>query len=537
MLRIFRAKTSELDSRVIKFIPLYDAFYKEIYENLGEGYANIIAKPVLDGEYVNFYTNRSGEIGNFDKNFLSESVFNSLNDNLTNSKVKILNYLKAATPLKNSSLEPIRSDLIYIVSNLDKEFVLQKSNVVTCPYKLNKPFVDPTIVTATAATAGAATTAAVVHKRGCLIPFLLLLLLLLGLLFLLWWFLLRPWPMSGRWCEGIDRAFNTHICELKVDPNANQQVEPPVQEKVVDPIDDELAKKQALEAKAEEDRLKAEAEAKAKAEEERLKAEAEAKAKAEEERLKAEAEAKAKADAEKAKAEAAAKAKAEADAKAKAEAKAKADAEAKKKAANKVPKCKTLKEQGKMPEMAIAFDGSESMMIDFGNTTRLIAAKNAAKKLIQRTDKNVPIGLIEINGCPQAKDRGFFSPIQRPALIEAINRIDPYRYDSKTPLIDGLNKLASMLDGVNSEAVGILISDGEDTCPFTNGVDPCFVAQRIHAQKPKLKIHTILIGDSIDSASCIAHITGGKVFKPGDEVQIENELKQAGEQLKKVCEE
>ena len=109
MLRIFRAKTSELDSRVIKFIPLYDAFYKEIYENLGEGYANIIAKPVLDGEYVNFYTNRSGEIGNFDKNFLSESVFNSLNDNLTNSKVKILNYLKAATPLKNSSLEPIRS--------------------------------------------------------------------------------------------------------------------------------------------------------------------------------------------------------------------------------------------------------------------------------------------------------------------------------------------------------------------------------------------------------------------------------------------
>ena len=507
MLRIFRAKTSELDSRVIKFIPLYDAFYKEIYENLGEGYANIIAKPVLYGEYVNFYTNRSGEIGNFDKNFLSESVFNSLNDNLTNSKVKILNYLKAATPLKNSSLEPIRSDLIYIVSNLDKEFVLQKSNVVTCPYKLNKPFVDPTIVTATAATAGAATTAAVVHKRGCLIPFLLLLLLLLGLLFLLWWFLLRPWPMSGRWCEGIDRAFNTHICELKVDPNANQQVEPPVQEKVVDPIDDELAKKQALEAKAEEDRLKAEAEAKAKA------------------------------DAEKAKAEAAAKAKAEADAKAKAEAKAKADAEAKKKAANKVPKCKTLKEQGKMPEMAIAFDGSESMMIDFGNTTRLIAAKNAAKKLIQRTDKNVPIGLIEINGCPQAKDRGFFSPIQRPALIEAINRIDPYRYDSKTPLIDGLNKLASMLDGVNSEAVGILISDGEDTCPFTNGVDPCFVAQRIHAQKPKLKIHTILIGDSIDSASCIAHITGGKVFKPGDEVQIENELKQAGEQLKKVCEE
>ncbi len=65
----------------------------------------------------------------------------------------------------------------------------------------------------------------------------------------------------------------------------------------------------------------------------------------------------------------------------------------------------------------------------------------------------------------------------------------------------------------------------------------CTVAKKIHERQPKLKIHTILIGDSIDSAACIARNTGGQVFKPRDAKQIETFLKQAGASLKKVCEE
>ena len=40
-------------------------------------------------------------------------------------------------------------------------------------------------------------------------------------------------------------------------------------------------------------------------------------------------------------------------------------------------------------------------------------------------------------------------------------------------------------------------------------MDVCVIAKNIHAQKPRLKIHTILIGDN---ASCIAKYTGGKVY-------------------------
>lgn len=328
----------------------------------------------------------------------------------------------------------------------------------------------------------------------------------------MWWYFLRPWP------------FSEDPFAKSVEPQTTAVATEPVKE---DPVpvaskptleDDENAvptdeEKQALEQAKEEELRKAK-------EAEELKAKAEAQAKA-----KAEAEAKAKAEAErKAKEEALKKAKAEAERKA---------LEAKK---NKIPKCKTLKEQGTMPQMAIAFDGSESMTIPYGSTSRLGAAKNAAVNLINATDKNVSIGLVEVNGCPAAKNRGFFSGSARNSLISNVNSIDPYRYDGKTPLVNGLNQLATMLDGVNAEAVGILISDGEDTCPFTSNMNLCNVAANIHRAKPKLTIHTILIGDSIDSAACVANITGGKVFKPRDALQIQQFIKEAGAKLKKVCE-
>ena len=315
-----------------------------------------------------------------------------------------------------------------------------------------------------------------VKKRGCLLPFLLLLLLLLLLLFLLWWFLLRPWPFEGNFTDRFNSLFpQKEVPSQVVEPKKEDEAKPATTEEKTEPVEEEAK-----------DQAKAEAEAKRKAEEQKQKELATKRALEEK---------------------------------------------------NKVPKCKTLKQEGKMPELAIAFDGSQSMLLKYGYTNRLKAAQKAATDLISNVDKNVKIGFIEINGCPVAKNRGFFGPNSRGALINAINNVNPYSYDGKTPLVNGLNELSKTLDGVNSDAVGILISDGEDTCPFTEQMDVCYVAKKIHERQPKLKIHTILIGDDIDSAACIARNTGGKVFKPKDAVQIESVLKEAGASLKKVCEE
>ncbi len=218
------------------------------------------------------------------------------------------------------------------------------------------------------------------------------------------------------------------------------------------------------------------------------------------------------------------------------DAKSPADDSKKNSGKKKLPKCKDLKSKGKMPKLAIAFDGSGSMMLPYGGTTRLNAAKAAGVDLVNSIDKNVEIGFVEINGCPASKNHGFFPPSQRAGLTSTMNRVYPNERDNKTPLVHGLNTLSKMLDGVNTDDVGILISDGVDTCGITHSVDLCSLARKLHQRKPRLKVHVILISDEVESAKCIANITGGKVYKPRDANQIRVSLKQAGSDLKKVCE-
>ena len=525
MFRIYRCNVNEVDPRVVEVAKNYDAWEKELNSQLGASIVGSVALPKLDddGQNISYYTNFRGEwdqvtVKNIDH-------YRSQFENGRKSLISVIDFLNSDKELNNRALESQRKDLADLINWSDKDYVINNNTIVSAAckasgypesdyYKAKQRIINPE--PEKVETKVVPPVPPIPPKKGgCLLPFLLGLLgllLLLALLALLWWYFLRPWP------------FSQDPFAMTVEPQTTVVATEPVKE---DPVpvaskptleDDENAvptdeDKKALEQAKEEELRKAK-------EAEELKAKAEAQAKA-----KAEAEAKAKAEAErKAKEEVLKKAKAEAERKA---------LEAKK---NKIPKCKTLKEQGTMPQMAIAFDGSESMTIPYGSTSRLGAAKNAAVNLINATDKNVSIGLVEVNGCPAAKNRGFFSGSARNSLISNVNSIDPYRYDGKTPLVNGLNQLATMLDGVNAEAVGILISDGEDTCPFTSNMNLCNVAANIHRAKPKLTIHTILIGDSIDSAACVANITGGKVFKPRDALQIQQFIKEAGAKLKKVCE-
>lgn len=145
--------------------------------------------------------------------------------------------------------------------------------------------------------------------------------------------------------------------------------------------------------------------------------------------------------------------------------------------------------------------------------TRMTAAKQAAISLVQRAPSDANIGLVRVEGqqC-SARSAGFYAPARRGQLIGELQGLQA---DGGTPLADGVAKGGQMLDGVQREALMVVISDGAESC----GRDPCAVARQLKQAKPYLKINVVDITGT-GGANCLAQITGGRVFtaRSADEV-------------------
>lgn len=371
---------------------------------------------------------------------------------------------------------------------------------------------------ASAAGAGAGAGAAAAGRSlgGCLIPSLIALLLLLALL-AFYFFKLYPWPFDkANEQELLLDQLNEQVIEDELNLNKINELIEKTQEKIAlgqqDAQEQQLANLKATLAK-DEQTLK---------EIERLLGLVNDK----DEQIKAEELAKAQEEAAEAEAEAAAKAAEEAKLA---------------QGAGKVtlPKCETIVKQGKMPNLIIATDGSGSMInLLSDGSMRIDAAIKAAHALIDQVDKNVPIRLFGIQGCPLARDYGTFSGNERQRLKASVAKTNPMLqsipFQVLTPLVSGMRGMASAAPK-NADSIGVLISDGVDTCDGTEDLNLCEVARQIHISKPRLKIHVVLIGEDAPDAKCIADITGGKVYKPGNTKALIEDLKNAGKSLQKVC--
>ena len=204
-----------------------------------------------------------------------------------------------------------------------------------------------------------------------------------------------------------------------------------------------------------------------------------------------------------------------------------------------LPKCSTVKKQGKIPELIMAMDGSGSMIRTLPDgRMRITAAVTAGQSLVDKVDKNVPIRLLAMQGCPLVRDYGVFFGNQRSALKSAIAATTPLNAPIPpmvtTPLISALRSMATTVDA-KTETVGILISDGVDTCDGTERLDLCQIASDIHQMRPLLKINVVLIGEDAPKAQCIADITGGKVYRPQNTVKLITDLQNAAQTLEKIC--
>ncbi|SKA66210.1 von Willebrand factor type A domain-containing protein [Succinivibrio dextrinosolvens DSM 3072] len=130
-------------------------------------------------------------------------------------------------------------------------------------------------------------------------------------------------------------------------------------------------------------------------------------------------------------------------------------------------KCILITAENNKPQFELIIDSSSSMIESYGTSNRITLAKAAAKELIRTLDPKITVGLIDVNGCPKAKYIGEFPFAKRNNLINSIENLTPPQTGG-TPLVDALRKLSSNMDGVNSEAIGIIITDGEDSCEFAN---------------------------------------------------------------------
>lgn len=382
---------------------------------------------------------------------------------------------------------------------------------------LNNASQDPRAA-GTAGAAGAvgatATAGAAARFGGCLLPALLLLLLLGALAY--YFLKLYPWPFVKDDLYGPKiEALNAQLVEDEANLDKINQLIKDTQEK----LDEAYAQDKALHLEALKETL--DKDQKTLSEVERLMSllgDKEQQLLTEQQKAQEEALAKAKAAADKAAAAAA--------------------------AANKpapLPKCETIIKQGKMPNLIIATDGSGSMIqLLPDNTMRIEAAIKAAHGLVDSVDKNVPIHLFGIQGCPLARDYGSFSGSERAKLKRAINQTSPFNVrgmlpiEVTTPLVSAMRGMASAAPK-NAPSIGVLISDGVDTCSHTEDLDLCSVAREIHKQRPQLSIHVVLIGNDAPNAKCVADITGGKVYRPNNTNELIRNLKNAGKSLQKVC--
>ncbi len=191
------------------------------------------------------------------------------------------------------------------------------------------------------------------------------------------------------------------------------------------------------------------------------------------------------------------------------------------------------------PQVVVVLDASGSMILSMDATReelrmlanqilppnidreprRISVARKATASIINLLPSDMKVGLVSAEDCGVVKSSGFFSASQRPKLIQTINRIEP---DGRTPLAEALRKAGGMVDGVNRDAVILLVSDGNETC----GGDPCKVVAELKRLKPRLVVNVVdILGTG--AGNCVAKSTGGKVFTANKASEINEMMNKA----------
>ncbi|MFP4792832.1 vWA domain-containing protein [Pasteurella multocida] len=176
---------------------------------------------------------------------------------------------------------------------------------------------------------------------------------------------------------------------------------------------------------------------------------------------------------------------------------------------------------------------------------RSTASKVAVNNILASIDPHIDIGLVELKSCLTKKPNrsaavahGVFSAQQRESLKQKIKQMKVRENQVPgTPIYEGLEKALTMLDGVEREALILLITEGNGDCTLR---DPCQLIQQEIQRRPKLKVNIVSINSPWKATDCLASLTGGQIFNSEvkSELQLTELINQAVKsvQTEEICE-
>lgn len=181
------------------------------------------------------------------------------------------------------------------------------------------------------------------------------------------------------------------------------------------------------------------------------------------------------------------------------------------------------------PTSVIVVDGSGSMWGNLGaeKRSKLDLVRDALQSLLPSLKSEARIGLASFGhrrrgNCGDAEvivPPGDNGPERLSVPVERLNAV------GKGPLVLALRESATAIAGATPSSV-ILIADDIDNC----GQNVCTALNDIMAASPNLVVHTIALGfdkAKIAHISCIARMTGGKLWDAQDAAGLNSALAQA----------
>ncbi|HED4420174.1 TPA: hypothetical protein R4326_000381 [Pasteurella multocida] len=176
---------------------------------------------------------------------------------------------------------------------------------------------------------------------------------------------------------------------------------------------------------------------------------------------------------------------------------------------------------------------------------RSTASKVAVNNILASIDPHIDIGLVELKSCLTKKTKasaavahGVFSAQQRESLKQKINQMKVRENQVPgTPIYEGLEKALTMVDGIERDALILLITEGNGDCTFR---DPCQLIQQEIQRRPKLKVNIVSINSPWNATDCLASLSGGQIFNSEvkSELQLTELINQAVKsvQTEEICE-